>query len=151
MNETKGEQLSNKAAYLALGHFVIDLYPAFLPPLLPLLIGKFHLSLTSASVLALVLSFSTSLTQPLFGYLSDKRGGRHMMMLGTIAGGISMSLIGLASSYSLIVLLLITGGLGIAAYHPEAAALTVSLGGRRKTLGMSLCWGGTWDSAWGPF
>ena len=70
------EDSSGKAVYLALGHFVTDIYPAFLPPLLPLLIDKFQLSFTSVSLLATVQSLSTSLTQPFFGFLFDKIGGR---------------------------------------------------------------------------
>jgi len=37
MNEKTVETFSGKVGLLVLGHFVIDLYPAFLPPLLPVL------------------------------------------------------------------------------------------------------------------
>ena len=135
-----------------MGHFVTDLYPAFLPPLLPLLVDKFQISLTSASLLATVLSFSASLTQPLFGFLFDKLGGRSMIVLGPVVAGVSMSLIGLAPHYSFLILLLILGGLGTACYHPEAAALTASLSGRRRTWGMSIFMlGGNLGYSLGPF
>ena len=135
-----------------MGHFVTDLYPAFLPPLLPLLVDKFQISLTSASLLATVLSFSASLTQPLFGFLFDKLGGRRMIVFGPVVAGISMSLIGLAPHYSFLILLLILGGLGTASYHPEAAALTASLSGRRRTWGMSIFMlGGNLGYSLGPF
>ena len=75
MNERKAEPSFIVAMYLALGHFVIDLYAAFLPPLLPLLIDKFQISFTSASLLATVLSLSSSMTQPVFGFFFDKVGG----------------------------------------------------------------------------
>lgn len=75
MEEKSGEAYSKKALYLSLGHFATDLYPGFLPALLPLLIEKFQFSFTRASLLAMVMGFSTSLTQPVFGYLSDKLGG----------------------------------------------------------------------------
>ncbi len=138
MNEKKAERFFGKGAYLALGHFVADLYPAFLPPLLPLLIDRFHISLTSASLLAMVLSFSMSMTQPLFGFLFDTIGGSKMIVWGPIIGGLSMSLIGLAPHYSFLFIFLIFGGLGIASFHPEAAALTASLSGGRKTWGISI-------------
>ena len=69
-----------KATYLALGHFITDLYPAFLPPLLPILVEKFQLSFTRVGLLAMILSFSSSWTQPVFGHLSDKLGGRNMII-----------------------------------------------------------------------
>ena len=152
MSEEMTKPLFSKTAYLALGHFVTDLYPAFLPPLLPLLIDKFQISFTSASLLAMVLSFSASLTQPLFGFLFDRFGGRKMIILGPVVAGLSLSLIGLAPHYSFLIILLILGGLGVSSYHPEAAALTASLSGRRKTWEMSIfTLGGNLGYSLGPF
>src|SRR5512139_1143117 len=119
MVERDSESYSKKAAYLALGNFVTDLYPGLLPPLLPLLIDRFHLSFTRVGILAMVMSASASMPQPIFGYLSDKLGGRKMIIFGPIMAGLSLSSIGLASNYSLMIILLILGGLGAACYHPE--------------------------------
>ncbi len=152
MDERKPISSFSKAGYFSLGHFINDLYPAFLPPLLPLLVAKFQLSFTRASLLAAALSFSASLTQPLFGYLSDRMGGRKMLIWGPVVGGLSLSCIGLAPRFSLLVPLLILGGLGVASYHPEAAAMTASLTGRRRTLGMSVFMlGGNAGYGLGPF
>ena len=152
MVERDRESYSKKAAYLALGHFVTDLYPGLLPPLLPLLIDRFHLSFTRVGILAMVMSASASMTQPIFGYLSDKLGGRKMIIFGPIMAGLSLSSIGLASNYSLMIILLILGGLGAACYHPEAAALSASLSGRQRTLGMSIFMlGGNFGYGMGPF
>ncbi|MDH4267507.1 MAG: MFS transporter [Deltaproteobacteria bacterium] len=152
MPEKLVEPFLKKTFFLALGHLVIDLYPAFLPALLPLWIEKFQFSFTRASLLAMVMSFSASMTQPVFGYLSDKLGGRKTTIFGPVIGGLSLSFLGLAHSYSLLVILLILGGLGVASYHPEAAALTTSLSGRRKTLGMSIFMlGGNFGYGLGPF
>jgi len=143
---------SKKALYLSLGHFATDLYPGFLPALLPLLIEKFQISFTRASLLAMVMGFSTSLTQPVFGYLSDKLGGRWLIIFGPAVGGLCLSFIGLANDYLFLVFLLILGGLGVASYHPEAAALSVTLSGRQRTLGMSLFMlGGNLGVGLGPF
>ena len=107
MSEKGTEPSFGKIACLVMGHFVTDLYPAFLAPLLPLLIDKFQISLTSASLLAMVLALSTSLTQPFFGFLFDKIDGRRIMIFGPAVGGLSMSLIGLAPHYSFLIVLLI--------------------------------------------
>jgi FSR family fosmidomycin resistance protein-like MFS transporter len=152
MSERGAEQPFTKAMYLALGHFVIDLYAAFLPPLLPLLIDKFQISFTSASLLAAVLTFSASMTQPVFGFLFDKLGGWKMIIWGPVVAGLSLSFLGLASHYSVLILLLILGGLGLASFHPEAAALTTSLSGQRRTWGMSIFMlGGNLGYSLGPF
>jgi FSR family fosmidomycin resistance protein-like MFS transporter len=152
MNQIKAEASFTVAMYLALGHFVIDLYAAFLPPLLPLLIDKFQISFTSASLLATVLSLSASLTQPVFGLLFDKLGGWKMIIWGPVVAGLSLSFLGLASHYSVLVLLLILGGLGLSSFHPEGAALTTTLSGRRRTWGMSIFMlGGNLGYSLGPF
>jgi len=152
MNEIKAEQPFIIAMYLALGHFVIDLYAAFLPSLLPLLIDKFQISFTSASLLATVLSLSSSMTQPVFGFLFDKLGGWKMIIWGPVVAGLSFSFLGLAPHYSVLILLLILGGLGLASFHPEAAALTTALSGQRRTWGMSIFMlGGNLGFSLGPF
>ena len=75
-----------------------------------------------------------------------------MIIWGSIVSGLSFSLIGLAPHYSFLVLLLILGGLGIFSFHPEVAALTASIGGRKRTLIMSIFMlGGTMGIGAGPF
>jgi FSR family fosmidomycin resistance protein-like MFS transporter len=138
MDENVDFRSIKKAFIFSLGHFITDIYPAFLPPLLPLLMDKFQFSFTRASFLGMILAFSSSLTQPIFGYLSDRLGGRIFMVLGPIFAGLSFSSIGLAWDYWVIIVLIIFGGLGTSAYHPEAAGLTVLLSGRRRNLGMAI-------------
>ena len=141
-----------KSALLALGHFINDLYPAFLPLLLPLLVEKFQLTFTRAGILATVLSFSASMTQPLFGYLADKLGGRTLILLGPLVCGVSLSFIGAVHHYPLLIFLLIFGGMGAAAFHPEAAAMASSLSGGKRTLGISIFMvGGNAGYGLGPF
>lgn len=61
---------------LSLGHLLVDLYPFFLAAPLPLLIDRLGLFLTLASLLASILMFSASLSQPLFGILPDILAGK---------------------------------------------------------------------------
>jgi MFS transporter, FSR family, fosmidomycin resistance protein len=138
MTSTIDFQSLRKSFIFSLGHFVTDIYPAFLPPLLPLLMDKFQFSFTRASFLGMILAFSSSLSQPIFGHLSDRLGGRIFLVLGPVFAGISFSLIGAAWDYWVIIILIVIGGLGTAAYHPEAAGLTVLLTGRQRTLGMAV-------------
>jgi len=139
-------------AVLSLGHMITDVYPSFLPALLPLIIDRLNLSFTRASLLASVLVFCNALTQPIFGYFSDKMGGRFLILLGPVLAGVSLSLIGMTPSYYLLLILLICGGLGVASYHPEAAALATSLVTRQRNLWMSLFMiGGNLGYGLGPF
>ena len=57
---------------LSLGHFFIDLYSGALGALQPLLVARFGMTLTEAGILGGVLVFSSSVMQPVYGYLSDR-------------------------------------------------------------------------------
>ncbi len=155
MNNTSGSTTGRsigKAVYLAVGHFVTDLYPAFLPALLPLLIEKFKISFTSAGLLATVLTFSASLTQPLFGLLFDRLPNPKLFICAPVVGALSLSMTGLIPHYGLLIPLLILGGLGVSCFHPEAATLAASHSGSRKTFGMSVFMlGGNLGYSLGPF
>jgi len=51
-----------------------------------------------------------------------------------------------------LIFLLILGGMGVASFHPEAAAMSAALSGRKKTLGMSIFMlGGNAGYGLGPF
>jgi FSR family fosmidomycin resistance protein-like MFS transporter len=52
------------------GHFLVDLYSIALSVMQPLLLVRFGLSLTEAGVLGGTLVFSSSMMQPVYGYLS---------------------------------------------------------------------------------
>jgi FSR family fosmidomycin resistance protein-like MFS transporter len=127
-----------KVALLSLGHLVVDIYPSFLAALLPLLIDRLGLSMALASFLASILMFSTSLSQPLFGILSDRIGGKTLMFWGPLMAGAGMSFIALLPSYTLLLLFLVISGLGVSCFHPQAAALAGHFSGPRKGVGLSL-------------
>ncbi|HET9582014.1 MAG TPA: MFS transporter [Gemmatimonadota bacterium] len=110
------------ALAIAVLHGVNDAYASFLHPLLPRLMSRLDLTISDAAVLTTTLAVSAALAQPLFGHLSDLRGRRILIAAGPAATGAFLSLMGLASGFGTLVLLLVLGGLGSAAFHPAAAA-----------------------------
>ena len=139
-------------ALIVLSHMMIDAYTAFLPPLLPRIMDSLGLSITLAATLSTVLMVATALPQPAFGYLSDRYGRRAFLAAGPIVGGVLLSLIGVAPSYLVLLLLLAVGGLGSAAFHPPAASLVARAGeGRGSGVRMSIfSFGGAMGFAIGP-
>ncbi|MCS6954040.1 MAG: MFS transporter [Bryobacterales bacterium] len=130
-------------------HFVIDLYSSALGALQPLLNEKLRLSLTQAGILGGVFVFSSSVLQPVYGWLSDRFPTRLFTVLAPAVAGLFLSALGLAPSYAWLLLLVLAGGAGIAAFHPQASALAAatSAHGRGRamavfvsagTLGLSL-------------
>lgn len=142
--------LSPRLVLISLGHFTVDLYSTFFSPLLPLLVVKLHLSLTLVGSLIAVASLSSAFTQPLWGLLSDRLHRPWFVALGPLVAALFLSAIGLAPGYGALVGLLLAGGLGAAAFHPQAASLAGGLGGRRS-LAMSFFVGsGTLGFSLGP-
>lgn len=123
---------------MTLAHFVDDIYPGFIPPLLPLFIDKFGLSLALAGLLGTVLSLSTSVGQLGFGWLADRLGRRFFVILGPLFACVFFSFAPMSSSYAQLMVLVVAGGLGVAAFHPSGAALTGAYSGNRKSLAVSI-------------
>ncbi len=130
------QRTSKKALFaVATGsHAVTDLYSSFIVGLIPILAIKFSLSLFMVSVLTSTASISNSLTQPVFGYLSDKYGSKYFLLAGPLFSSILISLIPVLPSYYLVIIFLFLGNLSISAFHPSNAAISGHYGGRRKGL-----------------
>jgi FSR family fosmidomycin resistance protein-like MFS transporter len=109
-------------------HALNDAYTAFLPPLLPRIMGELDLSITLAAGLMTALSLGSSLAQPLMGRLADRRGRRALVVLGPMTTGVLLSLMGLAPGFWTLAALLVLGGLGSAAFHPPGASLAARVG-----------------------
>lgn len=92
---------------VALCHFVHDVYSGFLAPLLPLLIDKFTLSLTRAGILSTVMQLP-ALLNPFIGVWTDRNSVRWLIILAPSLTAVPMSLIGLAPSYAVLLILLFT-------------------------------------------
>ncbi len=132
-------------------HLLNDFYIAFLAPLLPLVVVRFHLSLTLAGLLATILNTSSAMSQPLFGALADRMRRRIFVVVGPLLSASGMGLMGLAPSYGLLIVLLFIAGTGTAAFHPQGASTAGEASGRRKGSGLSLfVAGGELGYALGP-
>src|SRR5258706_1310460 len=103
-------------------HFLIDLYAIALGLLLPILIVQYGLTLTQAGVLGAVLVFSSSMMQPVYGYLSDRYHTRLFTALAPAVAGIFISSLGLASGYWGLLAMVWLGGAGMGSFHPQATA-----------------------------
>lgn len=118
-------------------HFVHDVYTSFLSPLLPLLIEKFSMSLTQAGFLGTVMQLP-ALINPLIGRWADRgRNTRYFIIFAPAMTAVPMSLLGVAPSYGVIVLLLVVTGISTSIFHVPAPVLVSQLAGRKKGKGMS--------------
>ena len=149
---TVGTGVDRRAmATLSAGHLFTDIAQGSVPALLPFLIVKDHLSYAGASALILAATIASSVIQPVFGHLSDRRSLPWLMPLGPVLGGIGVALAAVAPSYGLTFAAVVVSGIGVAAFHPEGSRFANYVSGARRSSGMSLfSVGGNVGFALGP-
>src|SRR5215211_6568294 len=98
---------------LAAGHLATDFANGALPALLPFLVDRFGLSYTLAALLMLASTVSSSLIQPAFGLLSDRRGAIWLLASGVALAGVGIGLAAAAPSYALVVICVLVSGIGV--------------------------------------
>ena len=119
------------------GHFIHDIYTAFLAPLLPLIIERLSLSFTLAGILTWALNLPAVLN-PFIGYLADRLSVRYFVILAPAVSATLMSMLGLAPDYLTLFTLLLLVGVSIAAFHAPAPAMIGRMSGNQVGKGMSL-------------
>jgi MFS transporter, FSR family, fosmidomycin resistance protein len=149
---TVGSGVDRRAmATLSAGHLFTDVAQGSVPALLPFLIVKDHLSYAGASALILAATIASSVIQPVFGHLSDRRSLPWLMPLGPVLGGVGVALAAVAPTYGLTFAAVVVSGIGVAAFHPEGSRFANYVSGERRSSGMSLfSVGGNVGFALGP-
>lgn len=146
-----GKPAWSRVALMGLAHFTNDVYAAFLGPLLPLVVARFHISLTLAGLLGTVFNVTSAFGQPLFGVAADRAARPVYTIGGMVLTVLAMGALGLAPTYPAMVALLFVAGIGVAAFHPQSFALAGSAGGTRRGTGLSVfVAGGELGYALGP-
>lgn len=150
-NQYLQEPDKKSSALLSIGHFVSDSYGGFINPIMPLLAATMGFSLATATTIISLSSLSSSLLQPVFGYISDRVQRRFFLFSGLLVATIFMSLIGKVSNIFLLTLVLVLGYMGVGLFHPQATALLSVFSGNKVNSYMGIftaC--GTLGYALGP-
>ncbi len=117
---------------------VTDMAPAALLVALPYLKTKFGLSYAETTAIVLIQNLTSSVSQPIFGYISDKKSRPWWMPVGCLTTGVLMLASLLVPAYPLVLLCTATSGFGSAIFHPEGAKMVNRLSGKAKGKGASL-------------
>jgi FSR family fosmidomycin resistance protein-like MFS transporter len=141
---------SPRLALLACAHFSVDAYSSFTSPLLPLLVAKLDLNLTRVGTLVALSSIASSFSQPLFGWLADRLTRPWFVAFGPLLAAVFLSAVGLARDFPSLAAIVMLGGLGAGAFHPQAATLASGLSPRRSLALSVFVTGGTFGFALGP-
>ncbi|SEP14976.1 MFS transporter, FSR family, fosmidomycin resistance protein [Amycolatopsis saalfeldensis] len=135
---------------LVAGHAIDDLYQGAVPAIVPFLVAERHYGYLAAAGITLAATLLSSVVQPLFGVLTDKRPMPWLVPAGMTVAGAGIGLSGLGNSYGFTWLAIALSGLGVAAYHPESARIARRIASRGH-VGMSwFSLGGNVGFALGP-
>lgn len=106
---------------LAIGHLVTDMQAGALPIVLPQLKELFSLSYSQLAAIVLLQNIMSSVIQPAFGYLTDKRSLPHFLPVCAAMAGAGFAFVGWVSSYTWLLFNVIFISLASATYHPQAS------------------------------
>jgi FSR family fosmidomycin resistance protein-like MFS transporter len=110
---------------LSIAHLVTDIYMPVITAILPLLIAERGLSFFLAGLMVTSYNLMSSATQPVFGYLSDRYGRQVHVSTSLLISAVFISLIGVVTSYPLMLCCAALAAIGHACFHPNALS-TVS-------------------------
>ena len=115
-------------------HAASDLITQILPVVYPLLIAQRSFTYSQIGTVALVVSLCYGLTQPLFGWLSDRTDAKKIVVASLVWSAIAISFVGLIGVYGGLLVCVGLVALGSAAYHPSGASLTARLGRKSQSM-----------------
>lgn len=128
---------TDQVATIAGGHFVHDTFSGFFATILPLVQTNLNLSYSALGGLGFFLQIPSILT-PFIGYLADRLSVRYFIIFAPAVTATIMSVLGLAPTYFVLILLLLACGVSIAAFHAPAPAMIAHVAGNNVGRGMSL-------------
>ncbi|MBI9033696.1 MAG: MFS transporter, partial [Bacteroidales bacterium] len=121
---------------ISTAHMLHDVFSSFLAPLRPLLIEKFGLSLFESSLLD-IFQRIPNLFNPIIGIVAEKAPARYFVIITPAVTAVSMSLLGVAPSYTMLAILLFVMGLSGAFFHVPSPVMIRKVSGERIGKGMS--------------
>ena len=132
-------------------HFLVDTVAGTVSPLWPNLGRHYRIGDEGVLWLYFIWTLSTSITQAVFAYCGDRWQRPWMIWVGPAVGVLGISCIGLTTSPWLGGAMLVVGGLGISAFHPEGAAAASGCFPSHRSRAMSIfSIGGYLGQALGP-
>jgi MFS transporter, FSR family, fosmidomycin resistance protein len=125
-----------RIVFLSVGHACVDVYQGSVAALVPFFVAERNYTYAAVSGVVLAASLLSSVAQPVFGALTDRRALPWLLPVSTVLSGLGIALSGVTGSYALTLVFVALSGIGVAAYHPESARLArIASGGRHTSMG----------------
>jgi MFS transporter, FSR family, fosmidomycin resistance protein len=143
LNESTAASTGSETVLLILvaasfSHLLNDTIQSLIPAIYPVLKDSFQLSFGQIGLITLTFQLTASLLQPLVGLYTDHRPQPFSLAIGMALSLVGLILLGLANSYSMVLVAAAAVGLGSSIFHPEASRLARLASGGRYGFAQSL-------------
>ncbi len=127
---------STDVLLISLAHHIHDIYTSFLAPVQSIIIEKLSINYTLFGLLA-VIQRIPNLFNPYMGILAERIRIRYLMIFAPAVTAVSMSLIGLAPTYSFLAILMLVSGISSSMFHVPTPVMVNHISGDKTGRGMS--------------
>ena len=136
---------------LALLHTLVDTCALLIAPLWPRLETIYGFGVAGVSIAFIAQSMPTSISQVVFGWMRDRKPAPIWLWLGPVIAALFLTSIGRVDQRVYLFGILMLGGIGVGAFHPEAAVLAGRILPGQRARGISLfMFGGSLGLGLGP-
>src|SRR5918994_924192 len=121
-------------AALSGAHLLNDLIQSMIPAVYPLIKDTYQLDFAQIGLITLAFQVTSSILQPMLGYLTDRRPWPYAMVAGMGATLLGLLGLSIAVSYEMVLIAAALVGLGSAVFHPEATRMARHAAAGRQGL-----------------
>jgi FSR family fosmidomycin resistance protein-like MFS transporter len=121
-------------AGLSVAHLLNDLIQSMIPAIYPVIKDTYHLDFARIGLITLAFQVTSSILQPVLGYLTDRRPWPYAMVAGMGASLLGLLGLSFAVSYEMVLVSAALVGLGSAVFHPEATRMARHAAAGRQGL-----------------
>lgn len=123
---------------ISLGHFLNDCMQSVVPALFPILEQSMNLNYTQMGWIAFALNMTSSIMQPVFGIVADKRPSPFLLPISMCLSMIGMVGLAVAPNFYFVIASVLFIGFGSAIFHPEGSRVAYMAAGEKRGLAQSI-------------
>ncbi len=123
---------------VSFGHMAIDVINASIAMILAVLVVPFNITNAQIGLGGMAYALMGSLSQPFFGVLADRFGGRWLGALGLLWTAAFYYAATFSQNFITLITLMTIASLGSGAFHPQGAMNAGAAGGHKATTGTSV-------------
>ncbi|HWJ80449.1 MAG TPA: MFS transporter [Niallia sp.] len=123
---------------ISIGHFLNDCMQSVVPALFPIIQQSMKLSYTEIGWIAFTLNITSSILQPVFGVIADKKPSPYLLPVAMLSSLLGILGLAIAPNFYLVLLSVLFIGFGSAIFHPEGSRVSYMAAGKKRGLAQSI-------------